>query len=481
MPRTGFRSSPALQIEIEDKRPIYFPGDTINGFVLSHRKLSALLDSLQSIRLKLFGRAKTKYVVKSGGSGHHRSIYRGRAVFVQVSKVVHQGHICETGQHAWPFSMTIPEHPTPSIASRGNAFDPSPPFLFTRDPWTKQETDVVQHQLPSVMYYDDESAWSRKKIQAFVEYALLAEVGSTKAVVPLYVRQRSVPSPIASHAMQLRSFLQETKTLALLPEYAGVSPPFGAKLVSMLRPSKTPKYSYSIMVAYPTIIQLEHPEPLPFKIYLIPNLDSKETTISPEGGNVDQLPVVTITSMAVELKSHIHIRCPGTFSDHGDSKHHTYRISGRSISTPVAVPIIQKSDSKPDQSQETANLFSFNPYTTSKQKAIIPSAALDLGILFSVFLGARSAKRQIYPSFATYNIAVSHTLKWKVNFSCAGEKHSVGGEPGVTVLAPSEEQEQMKMKKLGRYRGMEKSYDELKAGREAAVDFVGQIVQAAAS
>ncbi|KAL9079994.1 MAG: hypothetical protein Q9157_001191 [Trypethelium eluteriae] len=330
------------------------------------------------------------------------------------------------------------------------------------------------------MYYYDESGWSGKKIQAYIEYVLLAEAGSTKAVMPLYVRRQSVPSPITSHAMQLRPFSQETKTLALLPEYAEGSAPFGMKLKSILRPSKTPKYSYSIMVAYPATIQLEHPKTLPFKIYLVPHLDSKVTTISPEGSSLEQLPVVTVTSMEVELKSHVHIRCPGTFSDHSAAKHHTYHISGRSLSTPIAVPIIPKSDSEPKQSQETATLFSFNQYTASKQETTIPSAALDLGTLFSVFLGARSAKRQIYPTFATYNIAVSHSLKWKVNLSCAGEKHSVSGEPVVTVLAPSEEQEEMKMRQLGT-EGMKKSHDELEAGAEAAINLVGQIMQAVTS
>ena len=140
--------------------------------------------------------------------------------------------------------------------------------------------------------------------------------------------------------------------------------------------------------------------------------------------------------MEVKLKSHIHIRCGGI--SHYD---HTCKIDGRGAITPVIVPIVQAPDCEPHQSQETAAMFSSNPYTTSTQKATTPSAALDLGTHFSLFLGAGSPKREIYPTFATYNIAISHSLKWKIRLSCAGRTRSIGGEPDVTLLAPSEEQE----------------------------------------
>ncbi|KIW90424.1 uncharacterized protein Z519_09069 [Cladophialophora bantiana CBS 173.52] len=45
------------------------------------------------------------------------------------------------------------------------------------------------------------------------------------------------------------------------------------------RSSKTPRYTYVVKVEYPTVIQLEHPKPLPLKVYLIPDLDGVKTTI----------------------------------------------------------------------------------------------------------------------------------------------------------------------------------------------------------
>ena len=473
MPRTGFKGSPTLRIEIDDQQPIYLPGDSLSGYVISDTGSSKLPDSLATIQLGLFGRAKTKYVIKRQQG---TSIYRGRAVFIQIRKILHRGSICETGQHAWPFSITIPEHPTPNFASRGDDFDPAAGFLWTKDSRTKQETDVSKHRLPTIMYYFDHSSWSGKKIEAYIEYVLFAESTRAKASVPLYVRRRSVPSPITDYAMQLRSFSQETKTLKLLPEYSENSPPVGTKLKSMLRPSKTPKYSYSVMVAYPATIQLEHPKPLPFKIYLVPNVDPQRTTISADNGKLDGLPNVTITSMEVKLNSYLHIRCPGSFSEHDATKHHTCVVGGRGVTTPIIVPVIQSPDSKPDQSEKVTAIVSTNPFTTSSKEATIPSSALDLGTHFSLFLGARSLKREVFPTFSTYNIFVSHTLGWKINFACAGETHGVSGEPQVTVLPPSEEQEEIKKRQLGKD-GMKKSHDELEAGVDVALNVVGQIVQ----
>ena len=103
---------------------------------------------------------------------------------------------------------------------------------------------MSQHQLPSTMY--DTDKWST---EAYIEYVLLVKAGSAKAVVPLYVRRPSVPSPITNYGMQLRSFSQKIRTLALRPEYAQGPAPLGTELKSMLRLSKTPKYSYSVMVA----------------------------------------------------------------------------------------------------------------------------------------------------------------------------------------------------------------------------------------
>lgn len=115
------------------------------------------------------------------------------------------------------------------------------------------------------------------------------------------------------------------------------------------------------------------------------------------------------------------------------------------------------------------------------------SFALDVGAHASLLLGCSASstlshapvsfKRQIYPSFATYNIAIRYRLQWLVTLVCADQERQIGGEAPVTVLAPSEAQEREKERQLGR-EGMKKNYDDLEAGLGQAIQFIGQILQA---
>jgi len=41
------------------------------------------------------------------------------------------------------------------------------------------------------------------------------------------------------------------------------------------------------------------------------------------------------------------------------------------------------------------------------------------------------------------SVIIRYRQKWKIYLSCADEEHNVSGEAPVTVLAPSEEQEEL--------------------------------------
>lgn len=201
MPRTPPKSSPHLTIELDHPQPTYFPGDTITGYVTCDNVpvgIAATHYSLSSsVRLKLFGRAKSKYIVRSTNG---TSIKRGRAVFFEEQQILcKDSTACDNGQHAWPFSVTIPTTSMPGFKTRRNCdtWAADHPFLRTRDA-EKREIDVTQHRLPSIMYYKSESAVSGRTVEAFVEYVLVAESGTTSttaATYPLYVRQKSTASP----------------------------------------------------------------------------------------------------------------------------------------------------------------------------------------------------------------------------------------------------------------------------------------------
>ncbi|KIW90425.1 uncharacterized protein Z519_09070 [Cladophialophora bantiana CBS 173.52] len=108
-------------------------------------------------------------------------------------------------------------------------------------------------------------------------------------------------------------------------------------------------------------------------------------------------------------------------------------------------------------------------------------AAIFLGCSASstLFHPPVAFKRQVYPTFSTYNIFVKYRLKWKLNLVCAGVEHEVSGDAPVTELPPSEEQEEQKKRTLGR-EGMKRNYDDLGAGLEQAgqvVQFIGAVLQ----
>ena len=113
--------------------------------------------------------------------------------------------------------------------------------------------------------------------------------------------------------------------------------------------------------------------------------------------------------------------------------------------------------------------------------------ALNVGAHCAILLGCSASstlshqpvsfKRQLYPTFTTYNIKFRYSLKWSIHLLCAGEEQSVSGEAPVTVLAPSEEQEERKQRELGSD-GMKKNHDDLEVAAGLAAQSIGQLLTA---
>ena len=517
MPRTGIKSSARLDIELIDPQPTYSPGDILQGYVVSE-EAPEQQSPYFAARLKLFGRAKTKYVVKTTNG---TSIERGRAVFFEEILLLHKGsgRCTEGGHHAWRFSITIPETSQPGFALRNDCdqFRADPPYLHTRDA-EKKEIDVTRHPLPSIMYYKSDSTMSGKMVEAYIEYVLLAEGAGTTASYPLYVRQRSIPSPVQNFKMQTRTFEKVIKTPKLLPEHATADLSFKQKSKKFFRPSKTLRYGYTVKVEYPTVIQLEHPQPIPLKIYLIPDLDPKKTTIC-ASGDISELPAVQVLNMEFKLKGDVNIRCPGMMWDTTTEKNHNFEFSFRGSPSPIEIPVITPpttelyhAETTPDiPSKEEKSVLlaavkstpAMNVYQSINGTEVTQTPtgwrplyqttpigspfAFDLGSHASILLGTSASstlsnppvsfKRQVYPTFATYNIYIKYRLCWKLYLVCAGETHDIRGEAPVTVLAPSEEQEAIKTRELGT-QGMKKNYDDLEAGAGQVIQIIGQVLQA---
>jgi hypothetical protein len=548
MPRTGFKKSPTLAIELDGDLSTHVPGDTLTGYVTIEQppKQVPLYNSF--VCLKLFGSVKTKYKKKTNNG---TSIVRGRAVLFQQSFVLSKSKACQNGEHAWPFSLTIPKSSQPGFAARGDEFKPDSfgDYLHTKGE-DKKEVDVTKHSLPSVLYYFSESSMSGKTVEAYIEYVLAASYGENTAFHPIYVRQPSVPSPTKDYKMKTYTDWQPTvvKSLKLLPEYADKKLTFGQRSSRFFRPGRTPKYSYRVNVEYPQVIQLEHPDPIPLNIYIVPELDPQKTTICPDN-DISTLPPVQVISVEIKLKGHFGIRCPGTLWDTDTIKHHTFPFYFPMEIKPVTIPVLQAAAKTPGVKQvasapenpseppppvpelpsiaslgatltapfsmpEDASLASEAPPAVPETSAPTPDSnkalshaasaplgstrtasqgppplgtSLNLGTHLKILLGCSAAstcghravsfKRQVYPTFKTYNITLKYRLEWKIKMVCADEKSSISGDYPVVVVAPSEEQESQKKRELGT-EGMKKNYDDLEQALSVATQVIGGILQA---
>lgn len=314
----------------------------------------------------------------------------------------------------------------------------------------KKPIDVSRHGLPSVMYISDATT------EAYIEYVLEAEIGSSKATAPLFVRARGSDTFITDFRLQSRTMLQLTKAPQLLAGNAHSELTLRQISSRLIRPSRTPTYTYFVRIEYPTTIQIGHPDPLPFKIAVIPDTDPERSTIFARGG-LDTPPSVLLVGSGIGLKMRYDIRCPGILTDHEGCQVHELNIPFRIGIRPLLLPNIAASDidqvmSAPEpNSRYTRDRLRALESAYGSAKASEPHEPADLGSHLRIHidssasstLGQRPVRfeRQLQPSFKTYNICLTYELHWKLVLDCVGETSTVHGSSPVRVLAPSEEQD----------------------------------------
>ncbi|KAK6068608.1 hypothetical protein SCUP234_04744 [Seiridium cupressi] len=526
MPRYGIKKSNAACIEITDFQSTYLPGDIVLGHVVTAKAFAPGPNADQTwVKLQLFGRAKTKIVDKSG---QFTVIYRGRAVMFQEEQCVFRGAVSEGARI--PFVVTIPESSTPGFEQRGDSWDkdrddktehmpddrvfrPKQTFL------SNTQEDVARHALPSVYYFRDTSAWSGTTFEAFVEYVLEATLicpgaKNVTTTFPLFIRAKPTEKPLEGNEYQfyVKDDSRAIYSDRLLPENSERRMTFKEKSRRFFSPSKTPRYTFTVKVVYPQAIQLEHPSPLPFKIYIKPMWEANKTTICPDG-DVRRLPPVHFVSMELKLISTTRLRCEGSIPGypHSEDRETTYDVPFKYPfeSFTFKVPIVTRGNLKPNGSTQGGavdvlseehtmvpatgspyiepgalrpvhdsttvpdGLVEYTRFYADEEGEYFLGAPFDLGARLDIRLSQRGSSTQgnfefpfekpLWPSFATYNIVQGYQLAWKINLSCAGESHTVSGRKDIMIFSPSEEEEIRKKRELGQ-EGMQKNYDDLAQG-----------------
>lgn len=464
MPRTTLHNDPGISIEL-DSPQIYgvVPGDILTGFVVLQPLWNARRFS--RVQLRLYGRTKTKI---SRSNGQTTSIYRGRRLLFEIQRILHsEKDGCSSGEHAWPFAVDIPKSPSKG-EKYGDVYKPKPGFLSMKE-------EMGKHGLPTIYYYYVGMGMGFTKAEAYVEYIFKVEVSSPStsqtqtATLPLALRAPSTEKPIMEFKIKSRSVPITIKALRLLPEHATEHPGARKQVKSFFRPSKVPQYAFTLKVDYPTVVQLDHPDPLPMRISIIPDLNPSKTTMDLTNG----LPDVRVVGMSVCLRSTTTVQAPTTFSSTESDKTHEYHFDFKMPFHPsqYTIPVDKLSDLKAgvktgDPSvTEAARLekilhfypaYVLNPVASTSPLETTPVPAfLDLTPLLSLRLtrthssaqGLKSSRfdHPLTATFSTYNIAVKYEIRWKIEIECAGQMDDISNSFGFawdecSVLDRSEEQ-----------------------------------------
>ncbi|KAI1264445.1 hypothetical protein F5Y18DRAFT_81770 [Xylariaceae sp. FL1019] len=454
MPRTSLSCSDELSIALQDFKSWFSPGDPIVGTVNRKRALPGNC----VVKLTFYGRAKTKIDVKTSNA---RTLNRGRASLFSETHVLHQGGVGDDAH--FPFNVTVPETTQPGMKTRGDSFHrvPNPKERFL-----SSEDDVSQHSLPSSFYYKgDRSIWSGKQQESYVEYVLLAELTGPKtkitATFPLFIHARSTPSPLQDRQLATQSQFFDSK-MRLVSGAADGEQSMWQKSMNVFT-SKAPKVGFNLCVEVPSLIQLEHPDPVPIGLYVDVFTDP-ERKYNPTVG----LDLVT----KLNLKARTEIRAPGTFVDHESGRDHEYvLLQSYHVAPSVAIPV---------QSVWIESSQVGTSGLTPLQLGEVLQLRIDTeGVTCQEKRHEFEGKRRLQPSFKTYNINVSYWLEWKFVFRWGAMVRPFEGSVPVTVLPPSEQQESLKMQELGT-EGMKKSYDDYARAAEiglTGLDLVTTIIQ----
>jgi hypothetical protein len=448
MPRTELRVSPELTIEIENFQATYAAGDTIIGRVVRHEHIDSP-DS--SVTINLLGRSKARNTRRSSSTSNTHTCRSSFQLFSppDLRQILHSGpiQISPNGlPQFWPFSITIPLNASPAAVREANENTPS---YLSLDP-----DDIVACPLPSSFYYGG-NGWSTN-FDGFVEYYLIAHlkvkrvdsrVETIESTVPLFIRPLAGEKPLLDYGLRRKFRLEKVTSHRLMPgmEYAGLS--LRQRTQRLFNSSKIPSFGFTIRIEYPTIIQLENPNPISFKVGILPD-DSTTTDI------IRDVPqTAKLTQIELELKSDTLVRFPTSSGVHTDRKEDSYdfglgRLFTPEVGEPVTIPTLKR---KLEDHQ-----------------------ACDVGVALQLRLDSCHAyvmgkpisgqfQKRIYPSFTTYNIRRTHVLRWDVGVEVGGETSDVWGEFPVEIVGPSGEQEKTRVREM-KDEGMKKTYGKLLEG-----------------
>lgn len=387
-------SNTLLGICLEGGQTEYAPGDTIIGSVF---RSDQLVSQFSSLSIQLIGRSSSKIAILSE-NGLERYYSGFNLIPRHAKQKLSSGplHITDGDEKSWRFTIKIPKYVDPADFNTVNPGESYLPLNATNNP------------MPSTF-----TLFGADETKAFVEYFIRASLRSKNddcvdtwvAKLPVTVTNHS---PLVSFSLRTMTYSYSVTSYRLLPRIESkLSLPHRVK--QAMATSSVPRFGFNLLVDMPEVIQLNDPRPIPIRLGAI--MDRQRTSDAVEA----KLPKIKLRWISVQIIAVTEVICKGP------------HMMGEELETDLDI-----------MSQIPAR----------GQDVCIPctedGSFIDIGDLINLrldryynFCPQHQGSAPFSPSFVTYNVRLSHRLKWTLVVEVAGQRFEKSEILMLKIFGPS--------------------------------------------
>ncbi|PNP79496.1 hypothetical protein FNYG_07112 [Fusarium nygamai] len=236
-----------------------------------------------------------------------------------------------------------------------------------------------------------------------------------EATFPFKVISITPESPIADFRLEPHRDHRVISSHRLIPGMQDIKVSWKDKIKQSLHGSKDPTLAFDLFVEVPSVVQLDNPTPIPFRLLVSPNWEETSDAIR------DVAQDVKLVSMRVSIITTTTIICHA------------------GLQVPESTEIDLGLNQAIKQRGEAIRI----PFTADSQP-------IDIGKFINLRIGQKtgypqqwtSVQSEFTHSFQIYNIRVSHQLKWSLQGEIAGERFKVSGTSDLLILKPSDDRQE---------------------------------------
>lgn len=347
----------------------------------------------------MIGTARTSQLVKD-----RKGAYTWGVELLHHCQTIFRGplHIENGGRKEWTFDIPVPLYADPKVNNGRQALSYVSPA-------------ATDHELPPSYILGDggekkESACIQYVIEAKLTVEVHGEIEIFEAIFPFKVIPLTTDAPIADFKSRRIRYPRKISTQSLIPGSEDLKLSSLQRIRKNFTFSSDPHLAFDVFVDVPRIIQLDNPTPIPIKLLVAPNWQKTS-------------PIIQNIPQEVKIRT-VHIWIVTDTSLNG--------IFG-ARRTEVDLGVVQALNKLKTRLRI--------PFTRQWEP-------IDVGELSGLRIGLQDtgfpqewnfAQSGFTHSFCTYNMMVTHGIKWWVEGEIAGVRFDVGGEADLLILKPSDD------------------------------------------